>query len=194
MSKLFMKSIIQYGGEPSESEKIVVLNTISKSINKKMKNLEYNYKIKLKLSELPVDNWDCLPKNVGFQTFAQIDGPIKGRVPIYTKTSLNIPTPTISTVTAGVPITSFGPVIGVPAISINPFGNSNNLNDRINIASKYLDIISKITNQLEELKTGSIKKSDVDTQYFEFVDLDVNEDEFEKFKQKYIWKEGYSNL
>jgi len=161
---------------------------------RKMKNLEYNYKIKLKFPELPIDNWDCLPKNVGIQTFAQIDGPIKGKIPMYTKTSLNIPTPTISTVTAGVPITPFGPVIGVPAISINPFGNSNNINDRINIASKYLDLISNITNQLEELKNGSINKSDINTQYFEFVDLDIDDDEFEKFKQKYIVKEGYSRL
>lgn len=185
MSNLFIKTIVQYGGNLTESEKVVMLNTISKYINKKMKILEYKYGIKLKLSNLPIDNWDILPKSVAINTFANIDGPLKGQIPIYTKANLNIPTPTISPVTVGVPVGV--PVVGVtgvhsmtgiasvPGLSINPFGNANNLEERIQNASKYFDIITDIDNQLDELKNGSIEKKKVDTKYFEFVDLEEPE-------------------
>ena len=91
MSKLFIKTIAQYGGTYTDSQnKVVILNTASKYINKKMKILEYKHGIKLKLSELQTDNWDSIPKSVGMQTFVNIDGPYKGRIPIYTKTNINI--------------------------------------------------------------------------------------------------------
>lgn len=193
MSKLFINTILQYGGEPNSSEKVVILNTISKHINKKMKILEYKHKIKLKLSQLPIDNWDSLPKSVGIQTFAKIDGPLKGQIPIYTKTNLNIPTPSISSVTAGVPITPFGPVVGVPALAINPFGVANSFDERVNRANKYLEIITQIDEQLDNLEKGLIDKSKVDTKYFEFVDLD-EPDPIDDFKELFGVKEGYSEL
>ena len=45
MSKLFINTIIQYGGELSDSDKVTILNVASKHINKKMKILEYTYGI-----------------------------------------------------------------------------------------------------------------------------------------------------
>lgn len=175
MSNLFINTIVQHGGAPSQSEKVVILNTISKHINKKMKLLEYKYRIKLKLSELPLDNWDCLPKSVGIQSFATIDGPIKGKIPFYTKTNINIPTPQITPITTAVPITPFGPVVGVSGMAINPFGNANTLEERINRAAKYLDIIISIDTELEKLNNGMIEKSKIDKKYFDFVDLDLDE-------------------
>lgn len=177
MSKLFINTIIQYGGKYTNSEKVVILNTASKYINKKMKILEYKYGIKLKLSELPINNWDSIPKSVGLQTLVNIDGPLKGQIPIYTKTSINIPTPQITPIVAGVPISQlspFGPVIGVgvPGLAINPFGNTNTIDDRINMAAKYLNIISNINDQLEQLNNGDLEKSKVDKKYFDFIDLD----------------------
>lgn len=193
MSKLFINTIVQYGGDLTNNEKVVILNTVSKHINKKMKILEYKYGIKLKLSELPTDNWECLPKSVGIQTFAQIDGPLKGQIPIYTKANLNIPTPSISPVTAGVPITPFGPVVGVPAVAINPFGDANTFDERANRANKYLEIIAQIDNQLSNLESGLIDKSKVDKKYFEFLDLD-EPDPIDDFKKLFGVKEGYSKL
>jgi hypothetical protein len=172
MSKLFINTFVQQGGNLSDSDAVVILNTISKHINKKMKILEYKYGIDLKLERLPEDNWDSIPKKIGIQTIAQIDGPLKGQLPVYTNVDFQIPTPTISTVTTGVPVTPFGPVIGVPTIAINPFGNPNSLEDRNKKALKYLEIIKSIESQLEKLKNGLIEKKDVDTTYFTFVDLE----------------------
>ena len=175
MSKLFIKTIVQYGGKYNNSEKVVILNTISKYINKKMKILEYKYGIKLKLSELPTDNWDSIPRSVGFHTFANIDGPFKGKIPIYTKTSINIPTPQITPITTAFPITplgSIGPVVGVPGFAVNPFGKSDTIDERINRASNYLDIIRGIDAQLEQFKNGDIEKSEVNKKYFDFIDID----------------------
>lgn len=193
MSNLFINTIVQYGKELNNNDKVVTLNAVSKYINKKMKILEYKYGIKLKLSQLPTDNWDCLPKNVGIQTFAQIDGPLKGQIPIYTKTNLNIPTPSISTVTAGVPITPFGPVVGVPALAINPFGDANTFDERAIRAEKYFEIIMYIDEQLDNLQKGLIDKSKVDTKYFEFLDLDEPEP-IDGIKELFNFNGRYSQL
>ena len=172
MSKLFIKKIIQSGGNLSDSEAVKVLNTVSKHINKKMKIFEYRYGIDFKLGRLPEDNWDCVPKRVAVQTIAQVDGPLRGQIPIYTNIDFQIPTPTIGTVTTGVPITPFGPVIGVPTLAINPFGNPNTLEDRNKKALKYIEIIKGVESQLEKLKNKLIEKKDVDTTYFNFIDLE----------------------
>jgi hypothetical protein len=174
MSKLFINTITQYGGKPTDSEKVVILNTISKYINKKMRILEYKHAIKLKLSELPTDNWDSVPRSVGLQTFANIDGPFKGQIPIYTKTSINIPTPQITPVTTAVPITPLGPigpVVGVTGLAVNPFGISNTFDERVARASKYLEIIDEINTQLEQVANGDIEKSQVNKKYFDFIDI-----------------------
>lgn len=176
MSKLFIDTLVQYGGTLTDKDAVVVLNTVSKHINKKMKILEYRCEIEFKLQRLPEDNWDCLPKKVAVQTMAQLDGPFRGQIPIYTNVDFQIPTPTISTVTTGVPISPFGPVIGVPGIAINPFGNPNSLEDRNKKALKYLEIIKKIETQLDNLKKGLIEKKDIDTTYFSFVNLEEPED------------------
>lgn len=197
MSKLFINTIVQYGGNLTNNEKVVILNAVSKHVNKKMKILEYKYGIKLKLSELPLDNSDCLPKSVGIQTFAQIDGPIKGQIPIYTKANINIPTPSISAVTAGVPITPFGPFVGVPAVAINPFGNTSTINERANRANEYLQIILGIDKELDDLKNGLIDKSKINTKYFEFLDLDEPDpiDDFKNLLNNSTGiSEGYSKL
>ena len=185
MNKLFINTLIQYGGIPSDSDAVLILNAVSKHINKKMKILEYKYGIKLKLNNLSINNWDCIPKSIGIQTYAQIDGPLQGRIPIYTKTKIAIPMPTISAVTTGIPMYGnqmiASPMIGIPTIAINPFGNTNTIEDRNNNALKYLEIIKSIDTQLDELKNGTIDKSSVDKTYFDFVDLDES-DSIEKLK------------
>lgn len=179
MDKLFIQTLVQHGKNPNDSEKILVLNKVSKYINKKMKILEYKFKIKLKLEELSTNNWDCMPKTVGLQTYATIDGfgPTKGTIPIYTNVSL--PTPEIIPTITPVPLTPlgpFGPIMGVPGLAVNPYGNLNKLEDRINKVSKYLDIITNINTQLEKLSNGLIDESQLDKKYFDIVDLNDSDD------------------
>lgn len=186
MSKLFVKTINQYGGDLSDSDAVVILNTVCKFINKKIRILEYKYSIKVNLKPLPEDNNDCLPRNVAIQGIAQIDGPLKGQIPFYTKVNLEIPTPTITPVTAPVPISPIGPFIGVPSLAINPFGNTNSLEQRNKNALKYLEIIKNIGEQLEQVNSGTLLKDSVDKKYFEFIDLDEPDpiDEIEKLLSK----------
>lgn len=180
MSKLFIDTIIQHGGSLSDADKVSVLNIASKAINKKMKILEYKYGIQLKLEKLPESNNDCLPKKLGIMGVAQIDGPFKGQIPYYTTTQLSIPTPTLSTVTTGVPLSPYGPIIGVPTLGINPFGNLNRLDDRIKKATETLDTLVKLN---EKLETGDkIENSDPLKKYFTYVDLEEPET-FEEIKK-----------
>jgi hypothetical protein len=189
MSKLFVKTINQYGGELSDSDAVVVLNTVSKHINKKIRILEYKYGIKIKLQPLPENNRDCLPKSVGFHGIAQIEGPLRGQIPFYTNVNLAIPTPSLTPVMTGVPIGPIGsisPMIGVPGLAINPFGNQNSLEQRNKNALKYLGIIKTITEQLEQVNSGTMTKDSVDKTYFEFVDLEETDpiEELEKLLNK----------
>lgn len=179
MDKLFIQTLVQHGKNPTDSEKVLILNKVSKYINKKMKILEYKFGIKLKLEELSTNNWDCMPKNVGLQTYATIEGfgPTKGTIPIYT--NVQLPTPEIIPTITPVPLTPlgpFGPVMGVPGLAVNPYGNLNKLDERINRASKYLDIISNINTQLENLTNGIINESQLDKKYFDIIDLNEPDD------------------
>lgn len=184
MSKLFVDTIIQHGGDLSDADKISVLNIASKAINKKMKILEYKHGIVLKIERLPINNYDCLPRKIGIQGVTVIDGPIKGHMPFYTQTNISIPTPTLSPITTGVPLTPYGPVVGVPSLGINPFGNTNKLKDRIEMANKVLDIIKEID---EKLSSGiEIDSKDPLCKYFEKVDLE--EPEFSEEMKKILEK------
>lgn len=180
MSKLFVDTIIQHGGDLSDADKVSVLNIASKAINKKMKILEYKYGIQLKLEKLPESNADCLPKKLGIMGVAQIDGPLRGQIPYYTTTQISIPTPTLSTVTTGVPISPFGPIVGVPTLAVNPFGNLNRLDDRIKKATETLETLVKLN---EKLETGvKIEDSDPLKKCFTYVDLEEPET-FEEIKK-----------
>ncbi len=184
MSKLFIKTIIQHGGDLSDADKVAVLNIAAKKINKKMKIMEYKYGIELKIAKLPESNSDCLPKRIGIQGIAQFDGPFKGQIPYYTNTEITIPTPTISAVTTGIPLSPFGPMIGVPGLAINPFGNSNSLEDRIKNANETLEKIIKLS---EKLETGvKIEDSDPLKKCFNYVDLEEPDftEEIEKILSK----------
>lgn len=184
MSKLFINTIIQHGGEFTNKEKVSILDVVSKSINKKMKILEYKYGIQLKIERLPERNGDCLPKQIGIQGIAQFDGSFRGSIPYYTTTNIAIPTPTISTVTTGIPLTPFGPVIGVPSLAINPFGNVDRLDDRIKKATETLKKISELNNNLDELKNENKKMDNSNPlkKYFDYIDLNepCNNEELEK--------------
>jgi hypothetical protein len=171
MSKLFIKTIIQYGGDDlSDSDKVAVLNIAAKQINKKMKIIEYKYGIQLKLKRLPESNSDCLPKKIGIQGIAQFDGPFRGQIPYYTNTEITIPSPTISAITTGVPLSPFGPIVGVPSLAINPFGNTNTLEERIKKANETLEKIVELSKKLE---TGvKIDDSDPLKKCFDYVDLE----------------------
>ncbi len=173
MSKLFVETIIQHGGDLSDADKVAVLNIVAEYINKKMKKLECKYEIKLKLEKLPVNNTDCLPQKIGIVGTAQIDGPFKGSIPYYTNTEIAVPTPTISTITTGVQLSSYGPVVGVPTLAINPFGNINRLDERIKKATETLEILVKLN---EELK-NDIKINDANPlkKYFIYDKFDEEE-------------------
>lgn len=185
MSELLIKSIIQEGGEKlSNSKRVEILNLISKHINKKMKILEYKYGIKVKLSKLPENNEDSIPRKIGVQTFAQVNGPLKGQIPFYTTTDIALPT--FSTVTTGVPVTPYGPFVGVPSLAINPFGTTSDLlEERIKKATETLEKYKKIAEKLKkakeedkackDLSDDSIKKC------FECIDLD-EEKNFDELK------------
>lgn len=171
MSKLFINTIIQYGGDKlSDSDKVVILNIAAKKINKKMKIIEYKYGIQLKLKKLPENNSDCLPKKIGIQGIAQFDGPLRGNIPYYTNTEIFIPSPTITTVTTGIPLTPYGPIVGVPSLAINPFGNTDTLEERI---KNTIAILEKIMELSKKLETGvKIENSDPLKKYFDYVDLE----------------------
>jgi len=202
MSKLFINTITQHGGKLSKNDEITILNSISKHINKKFKILEYTCGIKIKLEPLQQDNSIGLPTNIIVSTTAQINGPIKGTIPINTAIPFSIPTPTIIPVTTGVSINPFGSVLGVPALAINPYdnyslgnyssgnyssgnyslgnyssgnyssGNYSSIEDKIKKAKKYFDIYLSISSQFEDFNIGKIKKDEIDTTYFDFVDLE----------------------
>jgi hypothetical protein len=189
MSKLFIKTIIQYGGDLSDADKVAVLNILAKKINMKMKIMEYTYKIQLKLEKLPESNGDCLPKKIGIQGIAQFDGPLRGQIPYYTNTEFSIPTPTISAITTGIPLTPFGPIIGVPGLAINPFGNTNTLEERIKKANETLEKIIQLTEKLKTSdETGNkIEDSDPLKKYFTYVNLEDPDviEEIKKILKKY---------
>lgn len=181
MSKSFINTFLQEGGELTKSEKVKALNEISKAINKKMNIIEFDYAIKLKLNKLPEINDDCIPKRIGIQSFAQITGPIKGQIPFYTTTEIPMPSmPSISTVSTGFPLTPFGPFIGVQGLAINPFGTTaDRLDDRLKKAKETLTKIIEIRTELEiikgEGKTCADSKESV-KKYFDCVDLEDETD------------------
>lgn len=154
MSKSFINVILQKGngnenGKLCKADKVKALNEISKAINNKMKKLEYEYKIKFKLNKLPESNEDCIPKRIGIQSFAQINGPIRGQIPIYT--TAEIAMPSISTVDMGVPLTPFGPFVGVQGLAINPFGTTaDRLNERIKKAQDTIEKVIEIKKAFED--------------------------------------------
>jgi hypothetical protein len=176
MSKSFINTIIQNGGELTDSKKVEALNIISKAINKKMKIIEYKYGIQIKLNKLPESNADCIPKKIGIQSFAQINGPFRGQIPFYTTTEIAMPS--ISTVTTGVPLTPFGPFIGVQGLAINPFGTTaDKLDERLKKADETLTKLLEIRTELEKKKTEGKKCADIDSKeeikkYFDCVDLE----------------------
>jgi hypothetical protein len=178
MSKSFINTIFQEGGELTKSEKVKALNEISKAINKKMKIIEFDYAIKLKLNKLPENNDDCIPKRIGIQSFAQINGPIKGQIPFYTTTEIAMPS--FSSVSTGYPLTPFGPFIGVQGLAINPFGTTaDRLDDRLKKAKETLTKIIEIRTELEIIKGEG--KSCADSKesvkkYFDCVDLEDETD------------------
>lgn len=179
MSKSFINSIFQEGGELTKEEKVKALNEISKAINKKMKIIEYDFKIKLKLNKLSESNDDCIPKKIGIQSFAQINGPIKGQIPFYTTTEIAMPS--ISTMTTGVPLTPFGPFVGIQGLAINPFGTTaDKLDERLKKAKETLTKIIEIRAELEALRTEGKPCSDSKEtvkKYFDCVDLKDETDE-----------------
>jgi len=190
MSKSFINTIIQNGGELSDSKKVEALNIISKVINKKMKIIEYKYGIQLKLNKLPESNADCIPKKIGIQSFAQINGPFRGQIPLYTTTE--IPMPSISNVTTGVPLTPFGPFIGVQGLAINPFGTTaDKLDERLKKADETLTKLLEIRNELEKNIAEGKKCNDIDNKeeikkYFDCIDLEdpaSDEDIINKIKE-----------
>lgn len=172
MSKLFIENINQYGSGLTRNEVITILNDISKQINKKFKNLEHNHKIKIKLEPLPVSNNDAMPRNIAITTMVNVKGPLRGSFPIQTVVPVSMPVPTIVPAVSGVPLSPFGPVLGVPGYAINPFGSHSSVKDKITKIKDYLDKYTKMKSDLEKLdKLGGPTRDSIDKTYFDFVDL-----------------------
>lgn len=194
MSKSFINSIFQEGGELTKEEKVKALNEISKAINKKMKIIEYEFKIKLKLNKLSESNDDCIPKKIGIQSFAQINGSIKGQIPFYT--TAEIAMPSFFPMTTGIPLTPFGindpyknsfvnfiggPFVGIQGLAINPYGTTaDKLDERLKKAKETLTKIIEIRAELEALKAEGKPCTDSNPtvkKYFDCVDLKDEDDE-----------------
>lgn len=164
MSKSFINSIFQEGGELTKSEKVKALDEISKAINKKMKIIEHNLPIKLKLNKLPESNNDCIPKKIGIQSFAQISGPFNGQIPFYTTAEMPTYSPAIVGMGVGLgfplnqygqygQLSPFGPFVGVQGLAINPFGTTaDKLDERLKKAKETLTTIINIRNEFTKLK------------------------------------------
>jgi hypothetical protein len=183
MSKIFIDTIIKYAKDLSDSDKVAVLDIVAKHVNKKMKKLEYDYKIKLKIDKLQENNRDCLPIKLGIQGIAQIDSPFRVQIPYYTNTLLEVPSPTISTVIAGMPLTPLGPILGVPGLAINPFSSSTSSFDvRIKKVQETLEIINNLKEKFIELKDTKMNDKDDLKKYFDYVDLDEDKPEEEVYK------------
>ena len=185
MSKIFIDTIIKYAKDLSDSDKVAVLDIVAKHVNKKMKKLEYEYKIKLKIDKLQENNRDCIPIKLGIQGITQIDGPFRGQIPYYTNTQIAIPSPTISTVIAGIPLTPFGPILGVPGLAINPFSTSSSTSSfdvRIKKVQETLEIINNLKEKLSKLGDKKIDDKDELKKYFDYVDLDEDKPEEEVYK------------
>ncbi len=200
MSKLFLNTIIQHAGTISDRDAVTILNVVFKHINKKMKKIEQEHRIKFKLTQLSENNSDCIPITMGLNTMVQVDGSLKGQIPMYT--NVNIQLPTIEHVTTFVStLNPFVHVVPVPGIGINPFGNTHSIKDRNKIGLKYLNIIKNVESSLIDLKNGKINKSQIDKQYFTFVDGDDknsdSSDLIEKIKKNLDLTNistGYSDL
>lgn len=185
MSKSFINSIFQEGGELSKEEKVKALDEISKAINKKMKIIEYEFKIKLKFNKLSESNDDCIPKKIGIQSFAQINGPIKGQIPFYT--TAEIAMPSYFPMTAGVPLTPFGPFVGIQGLAINPYGTTaDKLDERLKKAKETLTKIIEIRSELETLKAEDKPCTDSKSKYFDCIDLKEDKDNADEELMKKI--------
>lgn len=195
MSNLFINSIIQGGSSVSNEEKVKILDLVSKQINKKIKNLEYKHGVKFKFAKLPESNLDCIPRKIGIQTFAQVEGPYRGQIPIYTTAEIAMPVQVpvqvqvpVSVPYLGIPISSYGfnqAYMGVPGFAISPFGQSTStLEDRIKKAKETLEIIIKITEKLKNKKCGDIAQTDSVKKYFDCVDLTEPADSDEELQKK----------
>jgi len=185
MSNYNIKKLIKNNDEKiSDKDLVKILNVTSKIINKKMKIAEHKYGIKFKLEPLSIDNGFGLSRNINISTVAKINGPIKGEIPINTTVNFDPfpPVQTISAMNIGVPLTPFGgPIINYPTIALNQFGNRNSIEYKNQQALKYLEILKKVTSNLEALNSNSINKKDIDKTYFNFVDLDENNDDDELY-------------
>lgn len=210
MSKSFINSIFQEGGELTKSEKVKALDEISKAINKKMKIIEHNLFIKLKLNKLPESNNDCIPKKIGIQSFAQISGPFNGQIPFYTTAEMPTYSPAIVGMGMGVGVgvglgfplnqygqygqlSPFGPFVGVQGLAINPFGTTaDKLDERLKKAKETLTTIINIRNEFTRLKDefpppdaeGEAKDAEGDDDaWFEYLKKNFNPD----LKKKFDW-------
>lgn len=180
MEKLFINTIIQHGGISTNHELITALNIIFTQINNKMKKLEYKHAIKLKLPQLPTNNWDCIPMTVGVDTMIQVNGPLKGQIPMYMNTQIAIPTPVIAPVPVPVPMTAplitpgglgMGVGMGVGmgmGMGLDFSSSATKIENRVKRAEEYLIIIAKIDS---DLSSPDLDKSKVDKKYFDFVDF-----------------------
>lgn len=169
MSKIFIKTIAQYGAGDELDSKITALNEFSKAINGKIKKYEKIYDIEITLDPLPTNNFDCSPTSVPIETMAIIDGPIKGVIPIYTNVDIELPTPKIVPTVTPVALSPYGPVLGVPGVGIDPFGSSSDsFDDKLKLAKSYVKILQKICSQLNGVIDGVIDLYDVDKKHFKF--------------------------
>ncbi len=133
---------------PTGKETIKLLNEISDAVNRKMKKIETEQKIKFKLRPLQTNlsNSNGIP--VPVRTNVVLDGNLRGEVPIDTFINVS-------------PILTMGPYV------VDPSGPQ--IQQIISNIKKYLEIIIITNRQFEMLANNEISKEQLVSDYFTFV-------------------------
>jgi hypothetical protein len=130
----------------TNTEKIKLLNDISDAINKKIKKLEADRGIRIKLNPLPTNlRGPGIPMTIA--TNAIVNTNVNGVIPI--DTVLNVS-----------PMLAMGPFV------IDPSGPQ--INQRVATIKRYLEIIIVIRKQFEMFDKGELTKDQMVYDYYEF--------------------------
>jgi hypothetical protein len=133
---------------PTGKETIKLLNEISDAVNRKMKKIETEQKIKFKLQPLPTNlsNSNGIP--VPVRTNIVLDGNLRGEVPVDTFINVS-------------PMLTMGPYI------VDPSGPQ--IKQIVSNIKRYLEIIIVVNRQFEMLANNEITKEQLSSDYFTFV-------------------------
>jgi len=130
----------------SGDEKLKLINEISDAINRKIKSMEADYGIKIKLRPLSTNlRGPGIP--VTFTTTAQVNTGLRGSFPVDT-------------------VMNFSPVLAMGPYMFDPMGSQ--LPQRIAQIKRYLEIIIVINKLFEMFKNGELTRDQMVYDYYEF--------------------------